>query len=856
MADENPSPRPVQVFLDTRRFIRLEEPRGGGGAKDFFAGNDRGFKEHKKRIRSRLQAVSVAIKSQREAAGFMRVQMREDALAKSYRPLHALFTESHGFALVGSGRVGEMIFQATPRALDRLDKLVEERAELTPRRVLNEETNEYELRVSAYRSEVGAIAELSLHDQGDRVAFTAEEAVAWMRQPNVIGGYLVELFRPRPEYVPAQGIEQLMAGFAEALASLPSGIQVRPFRTEGAVRSLGEPTLAVSVQLLQDRGRKDIRLPGLVVGSETTEALALSAPRVVHASDFDPRHHQALLDLLSGQTLVRSVELPPLVEAAPASVPSPTRSPLIVPPQPNGSYPIVGIIDGGVADNKHLAPWRAGGSGFVAASDRDETHGTFIAGLVSAGAALNPRLAVELEPHGCKFYDLDIFPRRELRQRYFGGDIDYFFDLLDEKIKIAKRQHKVRVFNLSFALRVPGPRLGYSPLAERLDRLARANDVILIVSAGNLPQGQTRPPWSSNANDVVAMLAAFGAGEQQILPPAEHLLGLTVGAVNPPGLKGHEPGMPTTYTRRGPGIGGSRKPDVASFGGIEPNAGTGNRTGLTSLSPTGECVENCGTSFAAPNIAATVATLDHRLEQAQPREVLLALPLHRASRGRALSHASLRHISREFVGFGIVPACEQLLADDPFAITLVFNDVLPRGHKLEFPFAWPAALTKSGSCTGRVDIALAYTPPIDAAHKDEAQRVLLEAHLYQEAIDEETGGTVWETQLDQDGCGVPQGMNKTERYQLVTGLKWSPIKRYSANMPKGRGKSSNWMLSVDSLTRAGSRFPDEGVPFALVMTIADPKRSHPIHDAVRNSLQNRGFTLADITVAHRVRPRK
>ena len=46
----------------------------------------------------------------------MRVQMREDALGKSYRPIASLFTEGHGFALVGAGRIGEMVFQVRPSA--------------------------------------------------------------------------------------------------------------------------------------------------------------------------------------------------------------------------------------------------------------------------------------------------------------------------------------------------------------------------------------------------------------------------------------------------------------------------------------------------------------------------------------------------------------------------------------------------------------------------------------------------------------------------------------------------------------------------------------------------------------------
>jgi hypothetical protein len=516
---------------------------------------------------------------------------------------------------------------------------------------------------------------------------------------------------------------------------------------------------------------------------------------------------------------------------------------------------VVGIIDGGVAAIPELIAWRAGDAGLVPPTDRDENHGTFIAGLIAAGTALNPHLAGNLEPQGCKFYDLDIFPRKDLRHRYFGGDLDYFLDLLEEKIKVAKRDHGVRVFNLSFGLQRHSARLGYSAVADRLDRMARANDIIFVISAGNLLTGESRPPWSATASDVTTMLASIGT-PQQITPPAEHLLGLTIGALNPPGLRGHEADLPTTYTRRGPGVGGSRKPDLAHFGGAEASAGTGNRTGLASLAPNGDSVENCGTSFASPNATAMLGTLDHRLDHAQPREVLLALSAHRASRAAPLNHPTLRHIAREFVGFGRPPTADALLVDDPFAISLVFSETLMQRQRLEFSFAWPTGLvTPRGGCRGRADLTLAYTPPIDAAHKEEALRVQLEAHLHQETFDENDGVVGWNSRLTQDGSGVPQGMNKTERYLLMTGLKWSPIKRYAVNMPQGRGTRTNWKLSLESLTRAGADYPDQGVPFAMILTISDPRSAEAIHDPVRSALLAQGLTIADIMIAHRVRPR-
>jgi hypothetical protein len=98
-------------------------------------------------------------------------------------------------------------------------------------------------------------------------------------------------------------------------------------------------------------------------------------------------------------------------------------------------------------------------------------------------------------------------------------------------------------------------------------------------------------------------------------------------------------------------------------------------------------------------------------------------------------------------------------------------------------------------------------------------------------------------------------MNKTENYLIKTGLKWSPIKKYYASMPQGRGNTSNWKLSLESLVRAGVVFPSDGVTFTLLMTISDPKRDRPVREEMRLDLQTRGLVIADITIAHRVRQR-
>jgi hypothetical protein len=62
------------------------------------------------------------------------------------------------------------------------------------------------------------------------------------------------------------------------------------------------------------------------------------------------------------------------------------------------------------------------------------------------------------------------------------------------------------------------------------------------------------------------------------------------------------------------------------------------------------------------------------------------------------------------------------------------------------------------------------------------------------------------SRLNHYDSGLPQGLDYTERYLLESGLKWTPIKRYTLSMPKGRGKST---VSIQHERLAGERAVEE-----------------------------------------------
>ena len=95
MAAHVESLHPIQVFLDTAHFIGPLESRPSGGEKrDFFEGNNQGFRAQKDKICARLRGISQTLRNQKESIGFIHVQVRGEALAKSHRRL-AVFSMRH-----------------------------------------------------------------------------------------------------------------------------------------------------------------------------------------------------------------------------------------------------------------------------------------------------------------------------------------------------------------------------------------------------------------------------------------------------------------------------------------------------------------------------------------------------------------------------------------------------------------------------------------------------------------------------------------------------------------------------------------------------------------------------------------
>ena len=384
---------------------------------------------------------------------------------------------------------------------------------------------------------------------------------------------------------------------------------------------------------------------------------------------------------------------------------------------------------------------------------------------------------------------------------------------MDQAIGEAVQQHGIRVVNLSInAISAVEPD-HYSYYAARLDKISERHNVIIVNSAGNLPGSACRAPWPKRPGDAVKYFAARVEADT-IFQPTESYRAISVGAINPPGCSVHHNGVPTTYTRRGPGLKVGCKPDVAHFGGNDGSPpGVNHR--LVSITPTGAAVTSCGTSFAAPLIAKSLAALENAIEGHLPAHTLRALMIHNCVTPDALSSRGLAALARQFVGFGVPAQTTDMLVTDDSSITLVFRSRIPddakRPRVLRLDFDWPQSLVdpSTGACRGEATATLVYEPPTDPAYGAEFVRVNLDAKLLQrQPANRKDGSLSFHDRFDQ--AFLPKTSNQAiaEKDWINYGLKWWPTKHYRTRIPEnGIGESSRWRIEVSAVRRAEAAFP-------------------------------------------------
>lgn len=429
---------------------------------------------------------------------------------------------------------------------------------------------------------------------------------------------------------------------------------------------------------------------------------------------------------------------------------------------------IVGVLDSGIG-TPALEPYVQGRETYDLGADRNQEHGTFVAGLILAGKVLNPAEHC-FGDDSAVVLDAQVLPSTPIGEN----------QLLDRLSETVRKHPEVRVWNCSFAYGTQLDPLEYSVFASEMDELSIELGVLFVQAAGNYETTPVRtwPPPSATLLDGIAS-------------PADAVNSLAVGSLT------HRPGArtplgaPASYSRRGPSFGGQTKPDVSYWSGDLGPAGEIPLAGTRSLVPGDQVAEGVGTSFAAPLVSAIAANVWSELDAVKDVDATPALVKGILVHSAAVSSRALVGAHKNYYGAGVPASGLRSLFEDEQSFTTVHR--VPLESKISWlraPFPVPPCLfTDDGRLKAEVFMTVVFTPLLDQACGEEAVRTCVDASfgvVHREGSKITITGKVPEEKTS--------GAHPWES-QLVAAGKWSPVRTHYARFPQGVS-GSEWGLKL------------------------------------------------------------
>src|SRR6185437_12398712 len=306
-------------------------------------------------------------------------------------------------------------------------------------------------------------------------------------------------------------------------------------------------------------------------------------------------------------------------------------------PKEGVEYPIVGVLDSGIAKIPHLQPWLIEDSfSSYPSSLLNLSHGTFVAGIIIYGDQLEGTDWTKFE--GCKLYSAAVFPDLDLET----VDEDQLIENIREAIN---SQPDIKIWNFSGGMIAECDLNDFSDFGKFLDDIQQTNDIVICKSAGNcknfiIPKPTQRIPKS--ADSVRALVVGSIAHIKGIYDKAE---------IN----------WPSPFSRIGFGPNNLVKPDLIHYGGNSGKTpfGVMASSGVNSFSPLGNTVSNIGTSFSTPRVTSLIAGLDHKIAEEFNPLLLKALVIHSAKYPANVDLSPVEKIKH--MGYGLPDNVDDIL---------------------------------------------------------------------------------------------------------------------------------------------------------------------------------------------------
>lgn len=533
---------------------------------------------------------------------------------------------------------------------------------------------------------------------------------------------------------------------------------------------------------------------------------------------------------------------------------------LVKQPDEMEEYPVVGVLDTGIADISYLVPWKETEEHTNYPLEyQDNSHGTFVAGIIEYGDELNRTNVSSL--NGVKLFNAIVHPGNTMPI--------YPEELIDNVREAIENNPEIKIWNLSLGTTMESELDEFSEFGMALDNIQDENNVLIIKSAGNCTN------------------FAKGLPKSRISKTADSVRSLVVGSIaETQGEKDYaEPNMPSPFTRVGPGPASIVKPDLVYYGG---NAGIDNGkiviNGVPSFGLDGRVYRNVGTSFSTPRVSRIAAELAFMMHEDFDALLIKALMIHYAKYPSGIKMKMTDKIAQ--MGFGMPVGASDILYNSPDEITLILRDTLEKGSFIEmFDFPYPTSLVdENGFFRGQIILTLVNKSMVDEKQAGE---------YCQSNIDVFFG--TYETEKERDvtkptiknprGVDVNQNLLADSLYSAsakgvhpITGFerectlvkygkKFHPVKKYAIDLadmtPSNRDKwlpsNRKWYLKIEGLYRdfiekeAVKKDFQLSQEYCMILTIRDPERTAPVYDEVTQQLTTRNFIHHDVRVRNVVR---
>lgn len=532
-------------------------------------------------------------------------------------------------------------------------------------------------------------------------------------------------------------------------------------------------------------------------------------------------------------------------------------------PKEGVNYPIVGVLDTGIADIPHLKPWlHSENITYYPEHDVDKRHGTFVAGVILYGDELEGQDYTGFE--GCKLLEAVVMPNT--KKQHISED-----ELIEQIWDAVSRYNEVKVWNLSLGTNREADLYEFSDFAKALDEIQEVNNVLICKSAGNCTNFKLNAPIS------------------RIAKSADTIRGLVVGSIaqdkNETDIA--DKNNPSPFSRIGRGPSHLIKPDVVHYGGnvgLDASNVVVNNP-VKSFSPNGQVTGSVGTSFSTPRITAIAAGLDSLLNESFNPILLKALIIHSAKYPEEMRMPIADKI--KYAGFGLPTNIKDILFNEPNEITLILQDTLEKGHYidiLDFPYP-QSMIDDEGYFYGEMTVTLVTSPILEVSQGAEYCQSNIKIMLgsYDEKIERDMSKPMIKNPIGADGrqsilamANYSTKANKdidtqfaTERMLVAYGDKFQPIKKWSVNFDEFTDSNKekylkapkNWYLKIEGLYRQfieekcelEDRTPSQD--FCLIITIKDTKKKGNIYNEVTQLLDNFNFIHSNVKIKEEVRIR-